>query len=146
MKKGVVLTVVFLSIGFIKPVTISSQEDELMTGCMASYESPFIVTERSFKAFLTGEEVAEFRATFFSGTVYRLVSCGFESDNIEFTISDVNRNVLFMSSNYKDAGLWDFHMEGSMECVIEARLKPEKAQSGMVFMLLGFRSSHPDAI
>jgi hypothetical protein len=37
-------------------------------------------------------------------------------------------------------------MEGSMECIIEARLKTEKVQSGMIFMLLGFRSSNPLAI
>jgi len=146
MKKGIVFTIVLLLIGFIRPLTINSQEDELMKGCMAAYYSPFIVTDRSFKALLTGEEVAEFRATFFSGTVYRIVSCGYESENVEFTLMDAERNVLFRSATYKDVVLWDFHMEGSIECIIEARLKPDKAQSGMVFMLLGFRSSNPDAV
>ena len=145
MKKGIVLTVVFLLAGFFKPLTINSQEDELLSSCMVYYRSPFVVTDRSFKAFLTGEEVAEFRATFFSGTVYRIVSCGFESENVEFSVLDTDRNVLFMSANH-DAELWDFQMEGSMECIIEARLRPERAQSGMIFMLLGFRSSHPDKI
>ena len=132
--------------GVIKPVSIASQEDELKTNCQSFYKSPFIVTDRSLRAFLTGDEVAEFRTTFFSGTVYRLVSCGFESDIIEFSVLDTNRNLLFSSGNYNNANLWDFQIEGSMECIIEARLNPEKASSGMVFMFLGFKGNMPEII
>ena len=146
MKKVMILLIVFFFIGLFKPLTINSQEDEILAGCKASLRSPFIVSERTFKALLTGEEVAEFRATFFSGTVYRLVSCGFESENVQFTVMDTNRNIIFASTNYKNADLWDFQMEGSMECIIEARLKTERVKSGMIFMLLGFRSSNPEAI
>ena len=146
MNKGIILTIVISVLCLLKPLKINSQEDELLSGCLSSIRSPFIVTERSFKAFLTGNEVAEFRATFFSGTVYRLVSCGFESEIVEFTVLDNNRNVLFSSREYENTGLWDFRMEGSIECIIEAKLIQGKASSGMVFMLMGFRSSIPDAV
>jgi hypothetical protein len=143
MKKGIILTIICLLIGFIKPLTINSQEDELLSGCKALFKAPFIITDSSFKALLTGEEVAEFKSIFFSGTIYRLVSCGYESENVEFTVLDANRNILFESANYQNVELWDFKMEGSMECIIEARLNTEKVQSGMIFMLLGFKSSNP---
>ena len=146
MNKGVILTLVFTLICLLKPLKINSQDDELFSGCLSSFRSPFIVTERSFRALLTGNEVAEFRATFFSGTVYRIVSCGYESDIIEFTVYDSSRKVLFSSKEHENAEIWDFLMEGSIECVIEAKLIPGKATSGMVFMLLGFRSSMPDAV
>ena len=146
MNKRNILIIIVLLVSIFKPIGITSQEDELLTNCLSSYKSPFIVTDRSLKAFLTGNEVAEFRAAFFTGTVYRVVSCGFESDVIEFSVLDTERNLLFSSSDFDNAGMWNFQMEGSMECIIEARLNPEKASSGMVFMLLGFRGNMPEIL
>ena len=146
MNKRNILTIIVLLISVFRPIGITSQEDELFKNCLSAYKSPFIVTDRSLKAFLTGGEVAEFRATFFKGTVYRVVSCGFESDIMEFSILDTERNLLFSSSDFDNADMWNFQMEGSMECIIEARLNSEKASSGMVFMLLGFRGNMPEIL
>ncbi|MCL2074073.1 MAG: hypothetical protein FWH18_09135 [Marinilabiliaceae bacterium] len=145
MNKGVIITLVTIFLLLLTPLKINSQEDELLSGCLISFRSPFVVTERSFKALLTGNEVAEFRTTFFSGTVYRIVSCGYESEIVEFSVLDNNRNVLFSSKDHANAEMWDFRMEGSIECIIEAKLIEEKAMSGMVFLLLGFKSNMPDA-
>ena len=93
MNKKNILIIIVLLISIFKPVGITSQEDELLSSCISTYKSPFIVTDRSLKAFLTGEEVAEFRTTFFTGTIYRVVSCGFESDVIEFSILDTDRKI-----------------------------------------------------
>jgi hypothetical protein len=146
MNKKCFLVLIVLLISMFLSSGITSQEDELLDNCLTSYGSPFIVTDQSLKTFLTGSEVAEFRATFFKGTVYRVVSCGFESDLIEFSLLDTERNILFSSADHANANIWDFQMEGSIECIIEAKLNPEKTtSSGMVFMILGFKSSHPDA-
>jgi hypothetical protein len=49
--------------------------------------------------------------------------------------------LLFSSADFSNVSLWDFKMDGSMECIIEARLNKEIATSGMALLLVGFRYS-----
>lgn len=141
MNKKITLFLILLSVTLILPNGVNSQEDQLIKGCTDSLRSPYVLGDRSMKTFLTGDEVAEFRTTFFSGNTYRIVSCTYEPYLIQFSIYDTNRNLLFSNANYKNVSLWDFKMEGSMECIIEARLNKEVASSGMVLLLVGFRYS-----
>ncbi|SKC17572.1 hypothetical protein [Alkalitalea saponilacus] len=139
-KKHLIFFVFILSM-LLMPTGINSQKEDLVKECMTDIRPPFIVGDRSMKAFLTGEEVAEFRTTLFDGNTYRIILCTFEEKLMEFSIYDTNRNLLFNSSEYGYAGMWDFQMEGSMECIIEARLNNEIAQSGMAMLLIGFKHS-----
>ena len=139
MNKKFTFLLLILSLTFILPTGTNSQEEELFQGCIDSLRSPFVLGDRSMKAFLTGDEVAEFRTTFFGGNIYRIVSCTFEPYLIQFSVYDTDHNLLLNSANYQNVGLWDFKMEGSMECIIEARLNKEVASSGMAFLLVGFR-------
>lgn len=139
MNKKFSFLLLLLSLTFILPTGTTSQEEELIKGCIDSLRSPYVLGDRSMKALLTGDEVAEFRTTFFGGNTYRIVSCTYEPYLIQFSVYDTERNLLFNSANYQNVGLWDFKMEGSMECIIEARLNKEVATSGMAFLLVGFR-------
>lgn len=141
MKKKTVFILTLLALTFILPTGINSQEEELVKNCLINIRSPFITGDRSMKAFLTGDEVAEFRTTFYHGNTYRIVLCSFDPGLIEFTLLDTNRNKLFNSKDYNNPALWDFKMEGSMECIIEARLNTDVAQSGMALLLIGFTNS-----
>ncbi|GAO28639.1 hypothetical protein [Geofilum rubicundum] len=139
-KKGIILSALFC-ISFFMPSGINSQEEQLVNDCLTSLKSPFVAGDRSQKAFLTGEEIAEFRTTLFNGNTYRIVLCSHQEGLIEFSLYDTNRNLLYTSSEYGASGSWDFKMEGSMECIIEARLNNEIAESGMAMLLIGFKSS-----
>ncbi len=139
MNRKITFFLLLLIVSFIVPTGINSQEDQLIKGCIDSVRAPFVLGDRSMKALLTGDEVAEFRATFFSGNTYRIVSCTYEPYLIQFSVYDTNRNLLFSNANYKHVSLWDFKMEGSMECIIEAKLNKEVATSGMALLLVGFR-------
>jgi hypothetical protein len=141
MNRKFTLFLILLSVTFIVPNGINSQEDQLIKGCIDSLRAPYVLGDRSMKAFLTGDEVAEFRTTFFKGNTYRIVSCSYEPYQIQFSVYDSNRNLLFSSADFSNVSLWDFKMDGSMECIIEARLNKEIATSGMAFLLVGFRYS-----
>jgi len=139
-KKVIILSAIFF-FTLLMPSGINSQEDQLVKNCLTSLESPFIAGNTSLKAFLTGEEIAEFRTTLFNGNTYRIVLCGHEEGLIEFSLFDTNRNLLYSSSEYGNVSFWDFQMEGSMECIIEAKLNNEIAESGMAMLLIGFKST-----
>lgn len=135
------LTILFLLILIlITPARLNSQEDTLFNTCLEQLKSPFIASGQPFKAFLTGTEVAEFHTTFFKGGLYRIVTSSHENNNVIFSIYDKERNLLFSNSNYDAASYWDFKIEGSIECIVEAKLNEEVSTSGIALMMIGFRS------
>lgn len=123
------------------PVQMSSQQDELIGQCSKYFNSPYITTGQAMKAFLTGEEVAEFHTSLYSGNVYRIATCSHNDGKILFSVYDKNRKLLFDSQEYPDLAYWDFKVEGSLECIIEARLNNMKQNSGVVLVMIGFKSS-----
>ncbi len=141
MKKRMFLISVLILFSFFLSIGLSSQEEELYKDCRTHIELPFITGTRSMKALLTGNEVAEFRTTLFDGNTYRFVLCSHQEGLIEFSVLDTNRNLLFSSTDYGTINKWDFVMEGSMECIIEAKLNNEIAYSGMAMFLIGYKYS-----
>jgi len=135
------LTFLFIAIlAIISPLKLNSQEDVLFSDCISQLKSPYVASGQPFRAFLTGDEVAEFHTTFFSGSIYRVVACSHQDNNIIFSIYDKNRNLLFSNEQYETAGSWDFKIEGSVECIVEARLNPQQSTSGIAMLMIGFKS------
>ncbi|MDG5800105.1 hypothetical protein QA597_07005 [Marinilabiliaceae bacterium ANBcel2] len=120
--------------------TQSAQEEKLLKNCGENMSSEFIQSNNSFRAFLTGEEIAEFRTTLLKGNVYRLVLCTHQPQLIEITIYDYERNKIFSNSDFNYTNKWDFKIENSVEFIIEAKLNQDVANSGMALMLLGFKN------
>ncbi|WP_439185003.1 hypothetical protein [Carboxylicivirga taeanensis] len=140
MKKHSIIFLLVAIIAVLAPVKLNSQEDVLFTNCIDQLRSPFVASGQPFRAFLTGSEVAEFHTTFFSGSMYRVVACSHEENNILFSIYDKERNLLFSNEQFEAASSWDFKVEGSLECIVEARLNPEKSTSGIAMLMIGFKS------
>ncbi len=131
----------FLIFSFIGANSIDSQEEVLLNKCTDSIKSPFIVSGQPFKAFITEDEIAEFHTTFFAGSTYRIVACSPQDQNIIFSVYDNERNLLFTNETVDNAPFWDFRVEGSLECIVEAKLDKEKSTSGIALLLVGFKSS-----
>jgi len=140
MKKQLNTLLLILTIALVSPLNLNSQEDVLFSSCLNQLKSPFVASGQPFRAFLTGTEVAEFHTTFFSGSMYRVVACSHQESNILFSIYDKERNLLFSNEQHEAAEAWDFKMEGSVECIVEARLNPKKSTSGIAMLMIGFKS------
>jgi hypothetical protein len=140
MKKVLALTfAIIFTFSILLPNQAVSQEDE-NNHCGDLIQAPFISNGQPFRAFLTGNEVAEFHTTFLNGSLYRLVACSGRDEPIIFSIYDTNKNLLFTNDEYNKANIWDFKIAGSVECVIEARLDTKQATSGMALLYIGFKS------
>ena len=72
--------------------------------------------------------------------MYRVVACSHQDNNILFSIYDKDRNLLFSNEEFQAAESWDFKIEGSVECIVEARLNPDKSTSGIAMLMIGFKS------
>ena len=141
MRKSFLTFITFLIFSFTGANSINSQEEILMNKCTENIKSPFIVSGQPFKAFITEDEVAEFHTTFFAGSTYRIAAGSSQEQIIIFSVYDNKRNLLFTNESVDNAPFWDFKVEGSLECIVEAKLDKEKSISGIALVLVGFKSN-----
>lgn len=118
----------------------SAQCDSIAKVCAENVTADYISDGQSYRALLNGEQVAEFRATFYGGSTYRIAGCsGFTEGNLIFEIYDEDHNQLFASSEYKNTPYWDFEFASTINCTIEARLNTYNVKSGCATMVIGFK-------
>ncbi len=121
------------------PQEVNSQAEAIENSCKACFPHPYIISGRPFRSILTGDEIAEFHATLFSGTTYRIAVGNGEKSNVIFTVYDTNHNMLFSSKDYGNAPYWDFSVDGYMDCIVEAHLDNTVATSGFAIVMTGFK-------
>jgi len=135
--------VCFIALGFASQV--NAQCDTIATLCEHNFNNEFVSDGQSYRALLTGDQNAEFHSTFYGGSTYRIASCtGLSDGNLEFTILDENRNLLFSNKDfateeYRNAPYWDFEIKSTINCIIEARLNGDNLASGCAVLLIGFK-------
>lgn len=140
MKKFLILAFFTVVISSLMPSTAKAQCDTTADMCVKHLTAGFISDGQNYRALLLNQEVAEFHATFFGGSTYRIAACSGSSDgNLIFSIFDKDRNLLFTNSEFKNAPYWDFKIENTIDCIIEAQLASANAASGCAVLLMGFK-------
>jgi hypothetical protein len=137
IKRILIGTVVLLS-----SPSFAQELDTVASSCVKHLERKFISDGQQYRSLLVNtEETAEFRATFFGGTVYRVAACsGLSDGNLLFWVYDKERNLLFTNKDVEAAPYWDFKITNTIDCIIEARLNGATgAASGRAVVLIGFK-------
>ncbi|MEO6884085.1 MAG: hypothetical protein ABI199_08675 [Bacteroidia bacterium] len=141
MKKGI-LKFLLVACGFVYASTASAQCDTIANVCAKHLETGFISDGQQYRALLlNSDETAEFHATFYGGSTYRIAACsGLTDGNLIFSVYDSQRNLLFTNKDYSNAAYWDFKVTSTLDCTIEAHLDPSTNQgSGCAVILIGFK-------
>ena len=129
--------------GFVLVNTASAQvNDTVANACAKHLESQFISDGQQYKALLMNtDETAEFHTTLYGGSIYRIAACsGLSDGNLVFSVYDTERNLLYTNKDYKNAPWWDFKINNTLDCIIEAKLNGEAgASSGRAVILIGFK-------
>jgi len=103
-------------------------------------DKAFISDGQVYQAFVDVEQTAEFKVTLFGGSFYRIATTAGKRDNyVIFNVYDKDRNLLFTNEDYNNKPYWDFKVENTMDCFVEARIDIDKKVSGCVVVLLGFQ-------
>lgn len=117
-----------------------AQIDSTILMCQSHMQLPYISDGQFYTALLNGDEIAEFHATFYGGSTYRLSAyCGTEEGNLVFSVYDQERNLLFTNLDFENTPYWDFEFDYSMDCIIEASLDSKNLNSGIAVLLIGFK-------
>ncbi|MFN4855060.1 MAG: hypothetical protein ACK5JC_11640 [Bacteroidota bacterium] len=137
MKKFILLLAISI---WILPATLRAQCDTIASLCVKNLTAKYISDGQQYRALLLSKEVAEFNATFYGGTTYRLAACsGLKDGSLEFRIFDKQRNLLFTNIEHKNAPYWDFKFESTMDCIMEAQLIDPNVKSGCAVLLISFK-------
>jgi hypothetical protein len=134
--------IIILFLGFFLSISTKSkaQCDSLTDYCLKYLTADFISDGQTYKALLTGDEVAEFNTTLFKGTTYRIAACsGSGEHSLIFKIVDQEKNILFSNVDFSTAPFWDFMVENTMPVTIESMLDTNKSDSGCAAIVIGFQ-------
>lgn len=135
MTKHIFILFAFVSMAF----AAQAQCEIIVEGC-EEHLTEYISDGQFYRALLYNDQVAEFETTLFGGNTYRIAACSGEDDgNLIFRLYDQERNLLFTNAEFSNAPYWDFVVENSMNCTIEAQLDLNKQDSGCAVLLIGFK-------
>lgn len=138
MKKAILTSIVILFTAF---SFAQGPCGSIANNCEKNIADNYISDGQSYRALLVEEEIAEFRATLYGGNTYRIAGCsGMENGNLIFSIYDKDRRPIFTNLDYESSGYWDFEIENTFDCIIEARLNVEKVESGCAVLLIAFEN------
>jgi len=96
-------------------------------------------------AVLAEGEEAELFKTFYSDMEYRMAVCGEETlEQIEFTVFDVNNNILYSSKEADSGKIWDFRLQSSQQLRIVINVGSSGGSgttpaNGCVSIMFGFK-------
>ena len=117
-----------------------SQCDSTAIRCGTHLTTNFISDGQQYRSLLVGDEVAEFHASFFGGSTYRICACTGNSDgDLVFSLYDEQGNLLYTNNDYRNAPYWDFEFKGTVDLTIEAQLESMNQSSGCAVLLIGFK-------
>ncbi len=131
--------------GFFSFGSFSQECDSLVNVCYKylSQDSKsgkvFISDGQVYKAFVDAEQSAEFKVTLYGGSLYRIATtAGTKDDYVIFNVYDQDRNLLFSNADHKNHPYWDFKIDNTLDCYVEAYLDIDKKVSGCLVVLIGF--------
>jgi len=116
-----------------------AQCDTIASICSSkNFTNEYVSDGQQYRALLIGEDIAEFKSTFYGGSTYRISACSGETDgNLIFSLYDNDRKLLFSNKDHGNAPYWDFKMESTVDGFIEAQLN--ELGSGCAVLLIGFK-------
>jgi hypothetical protein len=142
MKKLVILFALIVA----GQTTFSQACDSLVNVCYdhlsadAKAGKMFISDGQVYQSFVDAEQAAEFKVTLYGGSIYRIAtSAGTKDDYVIFNVYDKERNLLFTNQDKDNQPYWDFQVDNTLDCYIEAYLDIDKKVSGCIVVLLGFQ-------
>lgn len=142
--KGIFLTSLIV-LSFAK-FSFSQECDSLVKTCYSHLAADsksgkaFISDGQVYQAFVDAEQAAEFKVTLYGGSLYRIATTAGSKDNyVIFNVYDQERNLLFTNADHDNHPYWDFKIDNTLDCYIEAYLDIDKKVSGCLVLLIGFQ-------
>ena len=133
----------FFALTFILPLGAFSQcKNIAKKQCMPKL-APYTHNGQLNSSTLLAGQTAELELTFNAGLEYRVLVCSEEAlGKASFKLIDVEKNVVFNSSDFDSSEFWDFNVESTQQFTLEVTIPKSDSPispSGCVSVLVGFK-------
>lgn len=144
MKKLILAFVCFIGFG---SIALGQEQCDELPKIAGKYleeksgESYFVSDGQVYTAFVDADQPAEFYATFYGGSKYRVAATAGSGGNyVVIELHDSEGNVLYSNAGYENSPYWNFEVESTMDVKIVLKIDSDKkdSDSGCITMLIGF--------
>ena len=150
MSKKILAIAALLIIGLTAVAPTTNAQGEMCAGtakmCAAHIVPPFVSNGQTYRALILAGQEAEFHATFFAGTTYRIAAGTGETEgNLIYSVyamdpTITNPPLIYTSAQHNNSPYWDFKVNATIEVKIVATLNPSyNKESGCAVVLIGFK-------
>ncbi len=144
MKKLLLVLVCFVGLGNVSFAQEQCDELPKIAGTYLEENnngSYYVSDGQVYTAFVDADQPAEFYATFYGGSKYRIAAtAGSGGDYVIIELHDSEGNVLYSNEGYENSPYWNFEVESTMDVKIVLKIDSDKkdSDSGCITMLIGF--------
>jgi hypothetical protein len=123
-------------------ISVNGQALKIEEKVKSYFDKSYISDGQIYRVMLNEDEEGEFEVTFFSGTRYRVaISSTLPNSDINYSITDSNRNIIFNNEEFDNSPYWDFVFTSTFDCNVIVKLNNEQVKSGIVIMMIGYKNS-----
>ncbi|MEA3317586.1 MAG: hypothetical protein U9R54_06480 [Bacteroidota bacterium] len=124
---------------FLFSISVKGQDNSI-ENCSNLLNSGYVSDGQEYIAKLDQNNRAKFHATFFGGSLYRIVACtDIKNYNLQLSIYDTEKNLLFSNTKYDYSNYWNFSFKSTISCIIELEIDADKQIKEKVMLLIGFK-------
>lgn len=130
------LFVIFICTGY---QTYAQKQKTAVETCEMYMNDGFISDGQYYTYAIQKDEVKQTKITLMGGNTYRVAACGSVSKKIQFSIVDVQGNVLYTNTNFDYAPYWDFEINKTIECTILLQNNDTTIPTDKSILLIGYK-------
>lgn len=132
-------TLIFLLLASVYSLAQDRWQLSLTETCETYMTDGFKSDGQFYQHTLNKGEVIESKIALMSGNTYRVAVCGATSKKIEFTLVDIEGNVLFTNSDFDYAPYWDFEITHTIECKLMIENKDTSIDKEKTILLISYK-------
>ncbi len=118
---------------------ISLKAQEAQFDCHQYLTPGFIPFENSLLMEIKDNETATFHITFYDEFVYRVIACADINSDIEFSVYDQEKHLLFSNRDHEYSPYWDFIFNSTLDCTVQVKPIEEEVKNTIVKLLIGYK-------
>lgn len=137
--KHFVILVICISFVCFAQQTYAQQKKSAIELCDNYMNDGFISDGQYYLQTLQKDEVKKTKITLMGGNIYRIAACAENTKQLQFSIVDVQGNVLYTNTKFEYAPYWDFEIKETIECTITITNNDTTIPKDKSILIIGYK-------
>ncbi|HON53553.1 MAG TPA: hypothetical protein P5243_09880 [Bacteroidales bacterium] len=138
MKQLRIIIVLVCAFGFHNSMW-AQQKKSAIDLCDNYMNDGFISDGQYYSHSIQKDEIKQTKITLMGGNTYRIAACAEQSKQLQFSIIDVQGNILFTNTQFNYAPYWDFEIKHTIECTITLQNNDKTLPKDKTILIIGYK-------